>query len=87
MKTLGRGYTELMVIKTEGEKVVGYIPTKAEYVVATFNEVQRSYFWSHYFIDVNEAYSYCKEHELMVLAQTLKITYSRCFKLGHNIGD
>lgn len=71
MKTLGIGYTALDVIATQGERVVGYIPTKREYVVATYNEVQNSYFWSHYFFDKESAYEYCYEHELMDLAKAL----------------
>ena len=80
MKALGIGYSELLVIKTQGERVVGFIPLKNEFVVATFNQVQHSYLWSHYFVDVVEAYSYCKEHELMELAEALKVKYIHMFE-------
>jgi len=74
-KHLGTGYSQIEVIQTQGERVVGYMPTKEEFVVATFNEIQNSYFWSHYFTDMFEAHEYCKEHELMDLAQALEDKY------------
>jgi len=73
MRTLGKGYTQINVLATQQDKVLGFNESKNEYVVATFDELQESYFWSHYFRDREEVKTYCLENELMELAKCIVI--------------